>query len=221
MTGPLLPAVGSKINYDGEIVEVEGWFRKTDGRDGGEFWQKQFTKITDPEEVEFIKLVNRKRADERYYIRVGDPKILSHSITEAIETYIEASDENIERAKQFLQQKWVEWSARKNPLLARDHPEYLPRDLSGCWFAGLFAKAVFGGVLRGHREHTYIVSHGKRIDLAADCAKVKALDQKGRAYRHHPKWLGLQTTNDNFREMLPHMQPWVQEFKSEIASNSF
>lgn len=122
--------------------------------------------------------------------------------------------EMIAHAKDFCLRKWKERFHEK-ALLARDHPEMEPKDLSNsCKFTSQFALALFGGVLRGNYHHQYVVCNGKKIDLNIDAADVKRLG--GKAHRHDSKFFGSDSHQASMDSCQPRVESWVAEFLSEL-----
>ena len=85
----------------------------------------------------------------------------------------------IQRAKEFLLQKWQERAVERGRTK-------VPSDLGGaCKFASLFAREIFGGELRGNWDHQFVMVDGQRVDLT----EGSPLDSEGRnPYRHDKRF---------------------------------
>ena len=117
-----------------------------------------------------------------------------------------ATHENLERAKEFVLQKWRERAAE------RGHAE--PEDLSSsCKFSSLFVQAIFGGQIQGNYEHQYVVLNGEIIDLNKDAADVKSMDDP---HTHDESWFGNDGHLDSLESCKPRVKDWVREFKSSL-----
>ena len=124
-------------------------------------------------------------------------------------TYLEPSDQNIARAREFALKKWKERAAE------RGSPE--PSDLSySCKFTSLFCQKLFGGKIRGSWDHQYIVlDDGAVVDLNIDAEDVKALGDK--AHTHDPSFFrGNRDWKDSMNSIKPRVAQWVKEFKSTL-----
>lgn len=127
-------------------------------------------------------------------------------LIEAKSGKLEATPENIERAKEFVLKKWRERAAE------RGYPE--PEDLSSsCKFSSLFAQAIFGGQIQGHYEHQYLVLNGEIIDLNKDAADVKAMDEP---HEHDESWFGNPEHLDSLESCKPRVRDWVREFTAGL-----
>lgn len=119
---------------------------------------------------------------------------------------LEASPENIERAKEFVLKKWRERAAE------RFYPE--PEDLSSsCKFTSMFAQAVFGGQIQGNYEHQYLVLNGEIIDLNIDAADVKDMEDP---HEHDDSWFGNDEHVESMESCKPRVRDWVREFMSGL-----
>ena len=119
---------------------------------------------------------------------------------------LEATPENIERAKEFVLRKWRERATE------RGYPE--PEDLSSsCKFTSMFAQAIFGGQIRGNYEHQFLVIDDEIIDLNKDAADVKAMDDP---HDHDESWFGNDEHIDSMQSCKPRVMDWVREFKAGL-----
>lgn len=118
-------------------------------------------------------------------------------------SHLDATDANVSAAKLFLMDRWRERAAN----LGRPEPTDLSRS---CKFSSLFAQRVFGGTLRGHRDHQYVVlPDGRTLDLNVDAEDVRSMASP---HHHDARWFG---NTDHVRSMsscLPAVQGWVERF---------
>lgn len=137
-----------------------------------------------------------------------------------------ATSENIAAVKVFVLRKWQEMAIKKG------QPK--PQDLSNaCRFSAVFAAELFGGQVRGHDFHFWVVLPNKqRIDLNVDAADLKMMlrgeipDQyqdyaaKTRRslpkpfYSHDPSFVrGVQDSLRDIRRWT--IRDWITEFLSQ------
>jgi hypothetical protein len=128
-------------------------------------------------------------------------------LLEDASNYIPATPENIERAKEFVFDKWKERATE------RGSPE--PLDLSySCKFTSQFARKLFGGKLQGNYDHQYLkTADGQIIDLNLDADDVKALSDP---HAHDPAFFGNRDHRNSMKSCLPRVNKWVEEFKSQL-----
>lgn len=115
---------------------------------------------------------------------------------------MEATAENIQKAKAFVLQKWKERAAE------RGLPE--PANLeNACKFASMFAQRIFGGQIQGNWHHQYVVKDGQIIDLT---------DGK---HRYHDKTFWNNPGHKASMESCRHrVEKWVREFLSENRTDT-
>lgn len=121
--------------------------------------------------------------------------------------HLPATPENIERAKQFVTQKWIERAKE------RGYPDHeLPTDLSSsCKFTSQFAQRVFGGELRGNWHHQYVkLSDGRMLDLNIDAADVQKLGTL--AHSHDRKFWRNPEHRESMDSCRARVDDWVREF---------
>ena len=110
-------------------------------------------------------------------------------------TKLEATPENLAKVKEFLLLKWRERATERG----RDEPS----DLSGaCKFGSLFAKAIFGGKVRGNTLHQVVYLADKVIDLT---------DQSLATF-HDRKFFGNKEHRESLMSCIPRVEGWVKEF---------
>ena len=92
------------------------------------------------------------------------------------ETLIPVTDEEIIRARLFLDEKWY---------VEMNQPFSTAGTAGSCKFASLLAVALFGGRLRGNWHHQWAEKDGQRIDLTSfgTDATVRA------AFERQEQWL--------------------------------
>lgn len=118
-----------------------------------------------------------------------------------------ATPENVERAKQFVLQKWIERAKD------RGYPEHaLPTDLSSsCKFTSQFAQRIFGGELRGNWHHQYVqLPDGQMLDLNLDAEDVKKLGTL--AHNHDRKFWRNPEHRESMASCRGRVDDWVREF---------
>lgn len=114
---------------------------------------------------------------------------------------LEATPENIQRAQDFVLQRWIE--------RAQELGKPLPADLSsGCKFASLFAWQLFGGTLRGNYQHQHVVTcAGEILDLCAGSAELVSMSEP---YVHDPHFFGNRDHLDSLNSCLPRVNTWLK-----------
>lgn len=117
-----------------------------------------------------------------------------------------ATPENIERAKRFVMNKWVERAKER-------HEPKVPIDLSNaCKFSSMFAREIFGGRLRGNQAHQFVqLADGKIVDLNSDARDVLALGDNAQHHDEELFW-GNPDHVDALDSCRPRVKLWVKEF---------
>lgn len=141
-----------------------------------------------------------------------DPHFLGHE-----EGLLPPTPENIERAKQFAFQKWIEYHEERKARCGPRVNYRMPHDLTNaCKFTSLFARAIFGGRLRGNEAHQFVqLADGTIIDLNIDAEDVQQLEDY--AHRHEVGFWGNPDHKDSVDSCVPRVDRWVNEFISNIA----
>ena len=115
---------------------------------------------------------------------------------------IPATDENLQKAKDFILEKWRERAAERG--------NQMPSDLSySCKFTTLFVKMVFGGSIKGNFDHQFNFIDGRIVDLNHDAADVVSLDDP---HRHDELFFGNRDHIGSMKSCLPRVEQWVEEF---------
>lgn len=124
-------------------------------------------------------------------------------IVKAAGSHYPATPEWIDKAKAFLWEKWRERATEMG------RPE--PTDLNtACKFASLFAQNLFGGEVRGNREHQFLdTDEGIRVDLTDNLT----------APAHHDKrfWLNPEH-RESMQSIEPRVRKWVEEFRQRSST---
>lgn len=110
------------------------------------------------------------------------------------------TERNLEAARQFVWRKWRERAAEMG--------RPAPKDLTGaCKFSSLFAQKVFGGRLRGNKDHQYVLHPEYGVIDLTDAAGVERVDP----YKHDSRfWL-----NPEHRASLESCTPRVEQWYAE------
>ncbi len=119
----------------------------------------------------------------------------------------EPSPENIRRASDFVLAKWKD--------RAREYRTPEPTDLKdACKFAACFAQHVFGGVHRGNWNHEF-VQHPTAgvIDLTGSVPPSR-IRKPFEPHQHDRFHFGNPEHKAIWRENLPRVQRWVEEFRT-------
>jgi hypothetical protein len=117
---------------------------------------------------------------------------------------IEASDENIALAKEFLLQKWIE----RHEELKIDRPA--PTDLSNsCKFSALFSSVVFGGDIAGNYDHVFTLIDDEVLDLNEDAVDVAELPDP---HKEDDAFIYSEDFDYSIRTCIPRVQNWIAEF---------
>lgn len=123
------------------------------------------------------------------------------------EKYLLPEPLNIQKAKSFLLNKWHD--------RAKEWGRDIPNDLSGaCKFASLFAQKLFGGKIRGNKNHQFVqLENGKVIDLTDDSRMVKMLKNP---YKHDKDfWENNTEIKKSLKSCEPRVEKWVKEFTND------
>ena len=123
------------------------------------------------------------------------------------EGFLEPTDENIKKAKDFVFQKWKERAIER---MARE-----PMDLSSaCKFSSLFVKMVFGGTIKGSWGHQYNDIGGRVVDINSDAGDVLSLADP---HFHDRKFIGNRGHNESLESCMPRVKKWVEEFRNSVS----
>jgi hypothetical protein len=125
---------------------------------------------------------------------------------EVLPAKLPATEENVERARNFVYEKWCERSEE------RFEPRR-PTDLTNsCKFSSMFAREIFGGKLRGNQAHQFVeLADGSILDLNKDARDVKELGNH--AYHHDDEFYwGNPEHQDALKSCRPRVAKWVKEF---------
>jgi hypothetical protein len=114
------------------------------------------------------------------------------------------TDEWVQRAEEFLREKWAERHREKGR-------EGEPPDLSGaCKFASLFAQKLFGGRIRGNPLHQVVKTPHRIIDLTGQ------FDPN--TFHHDKEWFGNPAHEESMQSCTPRVNRWVEEFKAKYGT---
>lgn len=135
-------------------------------------------------------------------------------LSEETEGIYPLTEENLALAAEVALQCWRERSAE------RSAPP--PADLSySCKFCSLYAKALFGGSIRGNFDHQYNVIQGKRVDLSGASMDVSAIRSAGaNPYFHDSDFFGSGDHLESLLSCLPRVEKWLRTFDSQIGSQN-
>jgi hypothetical protein len=118
------------------------------------------------------------------------------------EEFVPSTEENVEKAKAFIKQKWNE--------RAKEYGREEPTDLSGaCKFASMFAKLVFGGELRGNKLHQFVELDNRLIDLTAGSSDVVLMKEP---YKHDKRFWNNPEHKRSMQSCEPRAKQWAEEF---------
>lgn len=92
-----------------------------------------------------------------------------------------------------------------------------PDDLTGsCKFTSLFAALVFGGRLRGNKDHQFVeLPDGARLDLNAGARDVRRLGTH--AHTHERTFWANPEHRDAMRTCEARARAWAERFLAEAA----
>lgn len=127
-------------------------------------------------------------------------------ITESRSTFLDATPENVERARDFVLKKWKERAVE----LGRPEPSDLS---SSCKFSSLFVQQIFGGKIMGNSDHQFVKLNGKIIDLNIGAEDVR---EYGASAHHHDPifWHKNPEHKESMRSCESRVDDWAKEFRS-------
>lgn len=136
-------------------------------------------------------------------------KITKSWLNKETDGFLPATEDNIQKAKDFAFKKWRERA------IERGRQE--PVDLSfSCKFCSLFVKQVFGGRIEGNYDHQYNVIYDQRIDLSEGSADVLTLDKP---YYHDTRFFGCKDHLDSLNSCLERVDSWTELFTAELIAS--
>lgn len=161
-----------------------------------------------------------KRQVPAIYRRLGgkpDPKnadvilVPRPSLTEDNQNgVLPLNDQTMAQARLFLKKKWTERFQERNGA------GKAPADMSGsCKFVSMFVQRVFGGEIRGNRQHQFNVIDGKVVDFNHDASDVREIADP---HRHDPKFWGNSEHVKSMQSCEQRVAAWVEEFLSMMRT---
>ena len=131
-------------------------------------------------------------------------------LMEHIDGALHPSAENIELARSFCMEKWVERAAELGKTC--------PTDLSGsCKFTSLFAKLVFGGEIEGNEQHQFNVIEDDLLDLNAGAGDVQGI---AGIHDDEPGFIGNPEHLESMNSCLERVVGWVLEFQEDYNAKA-
>lgn len=129
---------------------------------------------------------------------------LSESIDDSLPGQIDTTPENIQIARDFVFQRWID--------RANSRCDQTPVDLSSaCKFASLFAWQLFGGTLAGNCRHQFVLSHdGSVLDLCCGSAELESMKDP---YVHDAEFFGNDEHLSSLDSCLPRVSDWIRQFE--------
>ena len=123
---------------------------------------------------------------------------------------IEATDENIALAKEFLLEKWIE----RHSELKLGRPA--PIDLSdSCKFSALFSSVVFGGEIAGNFDHVFTLIEDEVFDLNEEATDVAQL---ANPHKEDDAFIYGGDFEDSIRTCIPRVKNWISDFAILLES---
>lgn len=135
---------------------------------------------------------------------------ISESIDDELPGLIDATPENIQIAREFVFQRWIERSNSRG--------DQTPVDLSSaCKFASLFAWQLFGGTLAGNCRHQYILTQeGDVLDLCSGSAELRSMLEP---YVHDAEFFANEEHLESLESCMLRVSDWLKKFNEAMLQS--